>query len=736
MENTRKIKSKLLRQKAEGLLKLHASKSGDLLITESDSPYPIFELEVHKIELELQKEELELQNEQLILAIQQEKIAKAKYNTLFEFAPSAYFTLTSNGDIIESNLMGAKMIGKNPQNLFNNRLALFITIDSRSIFDDFLSRILIGNSQQSCEVAFNAIDGIPLHVQLSGTLANDGSHCLITAVDNTDAKNLELLHGKEKDFELNSLLLSLFVNAPILTDEELYNQALDIAVKITDSKIGFFHQVSHDQQEIILTTWNEEAKKNCTTVYDNHYPINQAGNWADAIREKKVVVYNDFSASPNKKGLPAGHAPIGRTLSVPVLLEDKVMLIFGVGNKSTNYSDIDSLRMQDVADELFKILEKRKVEVALQKIEERWRFAIEGSNEGIWDWNAITDEVFYSNRWKEIIGYKPEELEATLSEWQNRVHPDDLEMVMQQLQYHLERPSSVYSTDHRILCKDGSWKWILDRGKVMEWSADGKPVRMVGTHSDITERKRTDELLKESEKKLQELNATKDKFFSIIAHDLRSPFNSIIGFCNLLLEQIKNKDIENIELYAQIILQSSNKAMELLMNLMEWSRLQIGRMELNPVNFDMTTLLSETSDLFNKIAEQKSITIKNSLPHHLSVFADKAMISTIVRNLISNAVKFTMSGGEVYITALENQNEIIISVRDTGIGISPESIGKLFRIDQVYSTTGTNKEYGTGLGLILCKEFVEMHKGKIWVESKVAEGSTFYFTLPLCPILQ
>ena len=728
----------LLRRKAEGFHKLHADKASNLVTSDIEVLKLIHEVQVHQIELELLNEELELKNEELELkndklelAIHREALAKAKYNTLFEFAPSAYFTLTSNGDIIESNLMGAKMLGKDGKNLFNSRLALFITIDSRSIFDDFLSRILIGNSQQSCEVAFNAIDGIPLHVQLSGTLANDGSHCLITAVDNTDAKNLELLHGKEKDFELNSLLLSLFANAPTLTDKELFNQALDIAVKITDSKIGFFHQIGHDKQEIILTTWNEEAKKNCNTVHNNHYPIDQAGNWADTIRKKKAVIYNDYSTSPNKKGLPEGHAPIGRILSVPVLQEEKVVLIFGVGNKSTNYSDIDSIRIQNVADELHKILEKRKVEVALQQSEERWRYAIEGSKEGIWDWNVVTNEVFFSKSWKRIIGFEPEEVEATLSEWQNRVHPDDLEMVRQQYQNHFELKSSEYVTEHRILCKDGSWKWIAAQGKVMEWSDDGKPLRFLGTHSDITDRKQAEELLRESEKSLIELNAAKDKFFSIIAHDLRSPFNSIIGFCNLLLEQIKNKDIENIELYAQIILKSSNKAMELLMNLMEWSRLKIGRMEYSPEYFDMAVLLKETSDFFDKIAEQKSITIKNSLPHHLSVFADKNMIKLVVRNLFSNAIKFTAPGGKVNISAQKNRNEIVISVSDTGIGLSPESIDNLFRIDQVYSNKGTNNESGTGLGLILCKEFVEKHEGKIWVDSKIAEGTTFYFTLPI-----
>ena len=236
--------------------------------------------------------------------------------------------------------------------------------------------------------------------------------------------------------------------------------------------------------------------------------------------------------------------------------------------------------------------------------------------------------------------------------------------------------------------------------------------------------------IKESEIKLRELNATKDKFFSIIGHDLKSPFSSIVGFSNLLVEQIKNKNIEGIDEYANIVLKSSKRAMDLLLNLMEWSNSQTGRMELNPEYFDLVSNINKIILFYDDIAGQKSITIKNILPQKVSVFADKEMINTVFRNLISNAIKFTMPGGKIVISSAEKQNEIIFSVSDNGVGMSESSIEKLFRIDQSYSTTGTNNEKGTGLGLILCKEFMEKHKGKIWVESVKKKGSIFYFALP------
>jgi len=251
-----------------------------------------------------------------------------------------------------------------------------------------------------------------------------------------------------------------------------------------------------------------------------------------------------------------------------------------------------------------------------------------------------------------------------------------------------------------------------------------------GTLNDVSIRKNAELEIALKNQELEKLNAEKVKFLTIIAHDLKSPFNSIIGFCELLLEQIKEKDYEQIGEFANIILQSSNKAMDLLMNLVEWAQSQTGRMEFKPEHFEMVTLINEIIPLYDDIAGQKSIAIKKVLPHNATVFADKAMISTVFRNLISNAIKFTMPGGEVIISAMEKQNEIIFSVRDTGVGIPLNSIGKLFQIDQSYSTTGTNKEKGTGLGLILCKEFVEKQGGKIWGESEERIGSTFYFTLP------
>jgi len=256
-----------------------------------------------------------------------------------------------------------------------------------------------------------------------------------------------------------------------------------------------------------------------------------------------------------------------------------------------------------------------------------------------------------------------------------------------------------------------------------------KKYRFTAVH-DITDRIISEKALKKSEEDLRQLNAQKDKFFSIIAHDLKSPFNSIVGFSELLVDKIKEKDYDGLEKYAGIIVNSSKRAVDLLMNLMDWARSQTGRMEFIPEYFELVDFIKEITIIFNEIAGQKMVTLLMDLPPQAPVFADKAMIGTILRNLISNAIKFTKPGGEILISVTECQTEIIVSVKDNGVGIPRNIISKLFRIDENYTTSGTNNERGTGLGLILCKEFIEKHGGNIWVESVEGKGSMFSFSLP------
>ncbi len=236
-------------------------------------------------------------------------------------------------------------------------------------------------------------------------------------------------------------------------------------------------------------------------------------------------------------------------------------------------------------------------------------------------------------------------------------------------------------------------------------------------------------------KHLRELNFTKDRFFSIVSHDLRSPFTSIKGFAEILAKETEIKDTTGIDLnslkkYAEIIKSSSQNAVELLKNLTEWSRLNTDRLSFNPGKFDLVSNITETIDLMKVTALQKSITFSQAVPSRLNIFADKQMISLVLRNLISNSIKFSNPGGNVHISAGADAREIRVEVCDKGVGIKKEIIDKLFRPDEIVTTPGTQNEIGTGLGLILVKEFISLHGGKVYIDSEAGSCTRVRFTLP------
>jgi signal transduction histidine kinase len=248
--------------------------------------------------------------------------------------------------------------------------------------------------------------------------------------------------------------------------------------------------------------------------------------------------------------------------------------------------------------------------------------------------------------------------------------------------------------------------------------------------SDITPRKIAEEAIHNSEKKLRELNATKDKFFNIIAHDLKSPFHTLIGFSELLKSQfgvLPNHEITEI---IDILYTSAHQGFSLLINLLEWARAQTGKINYTPQPTDLKQLISENIKLIENAAIKKQIEIENHFQKSVTICTDANLVNTILRNLLSNAIKFTYRQGKVYVRAVYQPENIGISISDTGTGIEPENIDKLFRLEADHTTRGTDEEKGTGLGLILCKEFVEKCGGKIEVESKPGKGSKFTVWLP------
>jgi len=245
------------------------------------------------------------------------------------------------------------------------------------------------------------------------------------------------------------------------------------------------------------------------------------------------------------------------------------------------------------------------------------------------------------------------------------------------------------------------------------------------------QRQASEEALRERESQLTDLNATKDKFFNIVAHDLKNPFTSLLGSSELLYENIDNLGTENIRELALILNDSAKSGYAILQNLLDWSRSQTGLLKINPESVNLRDLIKENISAQQLAAANKEIKMYYKSEEDVFVYSDKNMINTILRNLLSNAVKFTYKSGKVAISTAMADDEVIVSVKDSGIGIPMEKIGQLFKIDARNSNPGTENEQGTGLGLKLSKEFVEKLGGRIWVECIETTGSEFRFSIPL-----
>jgi PAS domain S-box-containing protein len=313
--------------------------------------------------------------------------------------------------------------------------------------------------------------------------------------------------------------------------------------------------------------------------------------------------------------------------------------------------------------------------------------------------------------------------------WLKGVHKDDIESLLVDYK-NAFKSREHFSSKFRFRRMNGDYQWMLINGSPRV-SQHGIFSGFIGSCININEQIKSEEEVKEVNFQLSESNKTKDKFFSIISHDLRGPLGGLMQLLELLSTEYNTlEEQEKFKLISDAA-DSAKSTYALVENLLDWSRVQSGKIEYEPERLNLSQLVNDTISLYNQNIKNKKINIEASIQNDVTVFADIKMSETVLRNLISNAIKFTFPGGKIHIFAEKKDDQVIVKVRDTGIGIKKENIAELFRLDISHSSKGTENEPGTGLGLILCKELVERQGGKIWVKSKIREGATFYFTIPL-----
>lgn len=462
------------------------------------------------------------------------------------------------------------------------------------------------------------------------------------------------------------------------------------------------------------------------------------GPTGTAIRTGRYFFCEDIETDPQMaiwkdEALKRGYRS---SIALPLKLFGKCIGAFTLYSTVPRFFNQEEIELLDeVANDISFAMESietekkhKQAEDSLQEVTERLRFALDGTNDGVWDVQMETGEMYLSPRGKEILGYSRDET-IPVNTWSEIVYPDDLQQTKIDLDAYFEGRTPLFYTEQRLKTKDGGWKWILTRGKIVARNAAGKPLRMTGTHTDITERKRGEEELIKAKEKAEENNRLKSSFLRNMSHELRTPMNAIMGFSNLM----QDADADEKNYFAGIIQKGSEQLLMVIDDVMLLSRLQSEKLPVNNSEFSPAGLVTDVYQMFNLPDLKKGLELTVNIPvqhKNLIVRSDADKIKQVLANLVSNAIKYTLKGGVELGFDMQNRN-VEFYVKDTGMGISEREQKQIFepfyRGEQVISAAIG----GTGLGLNIAKELIELLGGEIGVNSAPNQGSRFYFTIPV-----
>lgn len=790
-----------LRQKAEELFKKKLPKTVSSL-SEVDTFKLIHELEVHQIELEMQNEELRKAKEHAEEVI-------VKFAELYDFAPSGYFTFSKEGKIIETNLCGAKMMGKERKQLTNSYFGFFVSDDTRPIFNLFLKKLHNSKAKESCEIRIINNDNLSIDVHLIGIANKNKEQFIVTAINITDRKQAELTIKRNNNFTealLKSMPIPVYFKdkeGHYLGCNEKFSQLLDVSSKEIKGKTtidlwpadqsGFFHQ---KDMEIIANLQNQIYEHKITTrkgkdldaLFTKNVFYDELGQVAGIIGAIQDITERRQADEALKKSEEKYRLMVENTHDIIYTLSiDGVFtyvsptwtfLLGYSADQVTGNSFQPFVHPDDVAN-CMAFLQKVKntkqrqdgVEYRVKHIDGSWRWHTSGgvplldkSGEIVGFYGIATDiterkhaeiellekEVQYHNladssmaliwtsgtdklcnyfnaSWLHFTGRSLEQ--ETGNGWTEGIHPDDFDLCLETYITAFDR-QEPFTMEYRLRHVSGEYKWLLDKG-TPNFNIKGEFIGYIGFCFDINDRKLAEEKISLYNEELQKLNIEKDKFFSIIAHDLRSPFNSFLGLTQIMAEELPSLTMMEIQNIAVSMQNSATNLFRLLENLLQWARMRQGLIPFNPEILSLASVVDESFEMILETSKNKGIEIIYNIPDNLEVFADKQMLQTIIRNLGSNAVKFTNKGEKIILSAKSTDNNMLeISIMDSGIGMNKDILDNLFRLDKQICRKGTEGEPSTGLGLFLCKDFIEKHNGNIWAESENEKGSIFYFTIP------
>jgi len=837
--------AEILRENAELILQRRLATSNQQLF-DADIIKLIHELEVHQVELEMQNEELSQTKELL-------KVKSEKYLELYEYAPSGYFSLSKDGEILDLNYSGAKMLGKERSRLINSLFGFYVSEDSKPIFNHFLNKVFERKLNQTCDITIATKNNPQLEARLTGIVSTKGDKCYLIMVDITGEKNLAKLNStlleslphpamyiRSKDkvvLAVNKIALEMgvkpggycwreFMKSEFLSksDEKIVAKYPDEVpskynIKCTfclgDSCINGSPNQNEPKLEAFGIIWDTYWIKVSNEVY-LHYAVNvtEKIRTKEALEKSQLLLRSSLESQNNTillsidkdfrylyfnkahsdamKIIYNQDVEIGMNILECITSESDRIVARENYSRALNGESHSNIRQygekelvwyesffnpirtdnneiigatalaRDITERLEKESMIRENELRLKSLVRIFQFNTGGINE-LLDFTLEEAILITNSKIGYIYRYDENTQQFTLHSWSKDVMKE-CAVIDQQQVYNLaetgiwgeavrqRKPIVVNDFHAPNQFKKGYPEGHVEMHNFLTVPVffEGKIVAVTGVANKEKDYKESDilhltilmdntfksihkinltELIEKQNAELIKLNSDKDKFFSILAHDLKSPFNSILGFLEVLSSNIRNYTIHEIEENISIIDNSANRVYNLLNELLLWTRSQSGKIPFSPQIISFTKCCDEVVEGLILSANSKNIKIVCRSTDAV-IYADIEMIKTVLRNLISNSIKYTNSGGFIRIKLKVSNTETIVSVKDNGIGMTPQIMKQLFDFSVIQSRKGTSDEVGTGMGLIICKEFVEKHGGSIWVKSEPGKGSNFKFSLP------
>lgn len=362
-------------------------------------------------------------------------------------------------------------------------------------------------------------------------------------------------------------------------------------------------------------------------------------------------------------------------------------------------------------------------------VQMRLEMVLWAANQGIWDWDLQTDTIYHNENYYTLLGFSKRDFPDPNKVWRQLTHPDDIDLVLKALDDHYSGSKPYYEVEYRMRKKNGEYAWILDKGRIVSYGENLVPLRMVGVHSDITERRAFEEELRQAKQAAEDANRSKSEFIANVNHELRTPLTVIMGLAETLLMEMPDNKKE----FPIHILKNAKQLLLLINDIIDLSKIESGKFSLAKKSFQLAETLDYIRQSFALETEKKGISLKILGPS-IVLYGDHVRLKQILTNLVANAIKFTSQGGVTLTCEISSEEEskvvLLFEVQDTGIGIGESELNKIF--ERFYQIDGSNhrKYSGTGLGLSIVKQLVSLMNGSVWVKSQIGEGTTFYVRIP------